>query len=171
MSGIKNRIMVAVLSLSATALVGLALDESYTSAAVIPTRGDVPTLGFGSTTHADGRAVRMGDTTTPAKALARTLQYIQADEADMRNSLDGVALHQAEYDIYIDWRYQYGATAWRGSSMLRELRAGNYPGACQALLRYRFSAGYDCSTPGNRVCAGVWARQQARHAVCMASQS
>jgi lysozyme len=171
MSAIKNRIMVAVLSLSATALVGLALDESYTSAAVIPTRGDVPTLGFGSTTHADGRAVRMGDTTTPAKALARTLQYIQADEADMRKSLDGVALHQAEYDIYIDWRYQYGATAWRNSSMLRELRAGNYPGACQALLKYRFSAGYDCSTPGNRICAGVWTRQQARHAACMAAQS
>jgi lysozyme len=167
----KGRIIVAALSLSATALVGLALDESYTSAAVIPTRGDVPTLGFGSTTHADGRAVRMGDTTTPAKALARTLQYIQADEADMRKSLDGVALHQAEYDIYIDWRYQYGASAWRSSSMLRELRAGNYPGACQALLRYRFSAGYDCSTPGNRVCAGVWTRQQARHAVCMAAQS
>ena len=167
----KNRIIVAALSLSAAGLVGLALDESYTGAAVIPTRGDVPTMGFGSTTHADGRPVRMGDTTTPAKALARTLQYVQADEADMRRTLDGVALHQAEYDVYIDWRYQYGATAWRNSSMLRELRAVNYRGACQALLRYRFSAGYDCATPGNRVCAGLWTRQQARHAACMAAQS
>lgn len=166
----KTRIIVATLSLSAAGLVGLALDESYTGGAVIPTRGDVPTLGFGSTTHADGRPVRMGDTTTPAKALARTLQYVQADEADMRRTLDGVALHQAEYDVYIDWRYQYGATAWRNSSMLRELRAGNYPGACQALLRYRFSAGYDCATPGNRVCSGVWTRQKARHASCMAAQ-
>ena len=43
--------------------------------------------------------------------------------------------------------------------------------ACQALLRYRFSAGYDCSTPGNRICPGVWTRQQARHAACMAAQS
>ena len=170
MSGMKNRIMVAVLSLSATGLVGLALDESYTSAAVIPTRGDVPTLGFGSTTHADGRPVRMGDTTTPAKALARTLQYIQVDEADMRKTLNGVALHQAEYDVYIDWRYQYGATKWRTSSMLRELRAGNYPAACHALLEYKKSAGYDCSTPGNKICAGVWTRQLKRHAQCMAAQ-
>lgn len=167
----KSRIIVAVLSLSAAAFVGLTLDESYTSVAVIPTRGDVPTLGFGSTTREDGRAVRMGDTTTPPKALARTLQYIQADEADMRRTLDGVALHQAEYDVYIDWRYQYGATAWRSSSMLRELRAGNYPAACQALLKYRFSAGFDCSTPGNRICAGVWTRQLKRHAACMAAQS
>ena len=167
----KTRIIVAALSLSAAAFVGLTLDESYTSAAVIPTRGDVPTLGFGSTTHADGRPVRMGDTTTPPKALARTLQYIQVDEADMRKTLEGVALHQTEYDTYIDWRYQYGATAWRNSSMLRELRAGNYPAACNSLLRYRFSAGFDCSTPGNRVCAGVWARQLKRHAACMAAQS
>ena len=165
----RGRIIVAALSLSAAAFVGLTLDEGYTSAAVIPTRGDVPTLGFGSTTHADGRAVKLGDTTTPPKALARTLLYVQADETDMRKTLDGLALHQAEYDIYIDWRYQYGATAWRNSSMLRELKAGNHSAACQALLRYRYSAGYECSTPGNRMCAGVWTRQQARHAQCVAA--
>lgn len=167
----KGRIIVAALSLSAMGLVGLAMDENYVGQAMIPTKGDVPTLGFGSTTHADGRPVRLGDTTTPSKALARTLQYIQVDETDMRKTLEGVALHQAEYDVYIDWRYQYGATAWRNSSMLRELRAGNYPAACQALLKYRFSAGYDCSTPGNRVCAGVWTRQIKRHAACMEAQS
>lgn len=164
------RIAVAVLSLGAAAFVALTTDESYTGTAVIPTKGDVPTLGFGSTTHADGRPVRMGDTTTPPKALQRTLLYIQADEADMRRTLDGVALHQAEYDVYMDWRYQYGATAWRNSSMLRELRGGNYPAACNALLAYRFSAGYDCSTPGNRICAGVWTRQLKRHAKCMEAQ-
>lgn len=167
----KSRIAAAALTLSAAAFVGLINSEGYTDKAVIPTRGDVPTLGFGSTTHADGRPVRMGDSTTPPKALARTLQYIQADEADMRKTLEGVALHQAEYDTFLDWRYQFGATAWRNSSMLRELRAGNYPAACQALLRYRFSGGYDCSTPGNRVCAGVWTRQLKRHASCMEAQS
>jgi len=166
----KNRIVVAALSLSAMGFVGLINSEGYSDQAIIPTKGDVPTLGFGSTTRADGSPVRMGDTTTPQKALQRTLAYVQADEADMRATLEGVALYQAEYDVYIDWRYQYGATAWRSSSMLRELRAGNYPAACQALLRYRFSAGYDCSTPGNRICPGVWKRQQARHAACMAAQ-
>lgn len=166
----RARVVVAALSLSAAGLVGLAMEESYVGQAMIPTKGDVPTLGFGSTTHVDGRPVRMGDTTTPAKALARTLQYVQLDEADMRKTLEGIELYQAEYDVYIDWRYQYGATAWRNSSILRELRAGNHPAACQALLKYRFSAGYDCSTPGNRVCAGVWTRQQARHASCMAVQ-
>ncbi|WP_025915810.1 lysozyme [Herminiimonas sp. CN] len=164
------RVIVTALTLSAAAFVGIATSEGYTDRAVIPTRGDVPTLGLGSTTHEDGRAVRMGDTTTPVKAIQRTLTYMQKDESDMRRSLDGVALHQAEYDVYMDWRYQYGATKWRNSSMLRDLRAGNYTAACNDLLEYKFSAGYDCSTPGNKVCAGVWTRQLKRHAQCMGAQ-
>lgn len=164
-----QRIAVAVLTLSASAFVGMATSEGYAERATIPTQGDVPTLGLGSTTHADGRAVRLGDTTTPVKAMQRTLLYVQADEADMRRTLEGVALHQAEYDVYMDWRYQFGATAWRNSSMLRDLRSGAYEAACNDLLKYKFSAGYDCSTPGNTRCRGVWTRQLERHAQCMAT--
>ncbi len=29
---------------------------------------------------------------------------------------------------------------------------------------------FDCSAPGNKVCRGVWTRQQARHAACMEAQ-
>lgn len=169
-AGKASRALVAGLSFSAAGLVGLVLHESYTDTAIIPTKGDVPTMGFGSTTHADGRRVRLGDRTTPPKALARTLAYLQDAEAEMKRTLDGVALHQAEYDVYVDWRYQYGGAAWARSSMLRELRQGNYVAACKALLLYRFSAGYDCSTPGNRICQGVWTRQLERHNKCMAVQ-
>lgn len=161
------RIAIAALSLSAAGFVGLITHEGYTDRAVIPTKGDVPTVGFGSTTRADGTPVQMGDTTTPVKAVQRTLAYIQDAEAEMKATLQGVELFQAEYDVYVDWRYQFGGAAWRRSSMLRELKAGNYRAACDALLRYRFSAGYDCSTPGNKVCAGVWKRQQERHAQCI----
>lgn len=164
------RIIVAMLSLSAAAFVGIATSEGYTDHAVIPTVGDRPTVGLGSTTREDGSAVRMGDTTTPIKAIKRTLNYVQADEADMHKTLEGVALYQAEYDVYMDWRYQYGATKWRNSAMLRDLRAGEYKAACDDLLKYKYSAKYDCSTPGNKRCAGVWARQLKRHARCMAVQ-
>ena len=40
-----------------------------------------------------------------------------------------------------------------------------------ALLAYRFSGGYDCSTPGNKRCAGVWTRQLERYETCMELQS
>ena len=43
---------VAGMTLSAAALVGILLHEGYTDRAVIPVKGDVPTIGFGTTTSA-----------------------------------------------------------------------------------------------------------------------
>lgn len=161
---------IAGLSLSAAALVGLVMSESYTDKAVIPTKNDRPTVGFGSTFHADGRPVKMGDTITPVRALVTAQAHISKEERIFRESLPGVELHQGEYDIYQNWTYQYGSGAWTRSGMRRKLLASDYKGACDALLAYKFSGGYDCSTPGNKRCAGVWTRQLERHAACMALQ-
>ena len=150
--------------------IGLAVDEYYTSKAVIPTKNDRPTVGFGSTFHEDGSPVKMGDTTTPVRALIKAQAHISREETKFRASLPGVALHQAEYDNFMDWVYQYGTGAWGKSSMRRHLLAGNYPAACNALLLYKFSGGHDCSIPGNKICAGVWTRQIERHQKCMEAQ-
>ncbi|HEY5801853.1 MAG TPA: lysozyme [Burkholderiaceae bacterium] len=166
----KLRTAVGALSLSAAALVSIFASEGYTDTAVIPTKNDRPTVGLGSTFHEDGRAVQMGDRITPVRAIVLAAGHIGAEEARFRSSLPGVALHQAEYDLYMDWVYQYGTGAWSKSSMRRELIAGRYGAACDALLLYRKAGGYDCSVPGNKVCAGVWTRQQARHKKCMEAQ-
>lgn len=166
----KARIAVGSLALSAAALVGLVTHESYTERAVIPTRNDRPTVGFGSTAWEDGRAVRMGDTITPPRAIAVTAAHLAREETVFRASLPGVTLTQGEYDVYVDWVYQFGTGAWSSSSMRRELLAGNHLAACRALLRYKFSGGFDCSIPGNRVCAGVWTRQKERFAKCLEAQ-
>lgn len=166
------RVAVAVLSLSAAGFVAILEREGYTDQAVIPTKGDVPTYGFGSTTREDGTPVRMGDRTTPVRAAKRSLAYLQAAEAEMKATLEGVELTQAEYDLYLDWRYQFGGGNWRKSSMLRELRAGNYRAACDALLLYRRQGGRDCSLPENwgpTGCKGVWTSQLKRHARCVAA--
>ena len=187
-----NRILVAALTLSAAGLVGIVTDESYTDRAIIPTKNDRPTVGFGSTFHEDGRPVKLGDTTTPPRALVKALAHVSKEEARFRQSLEGAILTQGEFDVFMDWVYQYGMGAWATSSMRQGVLAGEYRKACDGLLEYRFltsatatpgwqpyrwdSAGkpirwrFDCSTPGNKVCAGVWTRQQARHARCMAEQ-
>lgn len=167
--GVSPRQLVAMLSLSAAGLVGLVMHEGYSSRAIIPVKGDVPTVGFGSTRHEDGRPVRMGDTVTPQNALAKAHAHISREEKVFRASLPGVFLTQAEYDLYMDWVYQYGTGAWAKSGMRRELLAGRHRAACDVLLRYRYVSGYDCSTPGNRRCPGVWTRQQQRHAQCIAA--
>ncbi|OKO47378.1 glycoside hydrolase family protein [Pseudomonas sp. BTN1] len=167
---IRQRIAVAALSLSAAGFATWQASEGYTQVAVIPTKGDLPTIGHGSTRYEDGQPVRMGDTITPARAevLARNLNS-QA-EKQFAASLPGVKLHQAEFDIYMDFVGQYGIGTWLKGSPRRDLLAGNYAQACRDLLKYRYAAGFDCSTPGNKRCAGVWTRQLERHAKCMAAQ-
>ena len=125
----------------------------------------------------------MGETTTPVAALKKARAHIEGEERRFRASLPGVLLSQAEYDAYIDFVYQYGSGAWSASTMRKKLLAGDARGACDALLSYRFitstkshGAGwvrsgsrwkFDCSTPGNKTCIGVWTRQKERHAKCV----
>lgn len=164
------RVIASALTLSALAFVGLLTDEGYTDTAVIPTKNDRPTVGFGSTYRDNGAPVKMGDTITPVRAVQRASAHISSEEAKFRATISNVALYQAEYDTYVDWSYQFGIGAWSKSSMRRHLIEGNYRAACDALLLYKRSGGYDCSIPGNKVCAGVWTRQLARHKKCMEAQ-
>lgn len=170
----RARIAVAVMSLSMSGFVGLTISEHYTDRAIIPTKNDRPTVGFGSTFHEDGRPVKLGDTTTPVRALVKAKAHIDKEEAIFRNSLVGASLHQAEFDLYMDWVYQYGTGRWRSSSMRREVLIGNYVAACDALRLYKYSGGHDCSDPKNwgkgGDCKGVWTRQLERHQTCMEAQ-
>ena len=168
------RVSVAALTLSAAGFATWQASEGFTATAVIPTRGDVPTIGHGSTRYEDGTPVRLGDapiTRQRAQQLARNLH--SEEEARFKASLPGVSLYPGEYDLYLDFVGQYGIGNWRTSSMRRHLLAGDYLRACQALPQWRFQAGRDCRLPQNwgpKGCKGVWTRQQKRHADCMAMQ-
>lgn len=171
---IRKRIAVAALSISAAGFAAWQANEGFTSQAVIPTKGDVPTIGHGSTRYEDGTKVKLGDTITRERAAVLARNLMAKDEREFAASLPGVKLHQAEYDVYLDFVGQYGVGNWRGSSMRRELLAGQYANACRALLKYRYAAGYDCSTlvdgKPNKRCWGVWDRQVQRFNKCMGAQ-
>ena len=171
----RQRIAAALLTISAAGFAGWMASEGYSPVPYIPTKGDLPTVGHGSTRYEDGTPVKLTDppiTRERAEQLARNL--MAKDEQLFRASLPGVKLFQAEYDLYLDFVGQYGIGNWRSSSMRRHLLAGEYPKACDALLQWRKAGGYDCSTlvngkPNNR-CWGVWARQMDRHAKCWRAQ-
>ncbi|MDT6962895.1 glycoside hydrolase family protein [Cupriavidus sp. SZY C1] len=167
---LKQRIAVAALTMSAAGFAGWQASEGFTDHAVIPTKGDVPTIGHGSTRYEDGRPVRMDDTITRERAAILARNLMTADEKRFVASLPGVKLHQEEFDVYMDFVGQFGIGNWRASSMRRDLLMGDYVGACNALLLYKYSAGYDCSTPGNKRCYGVWTRQLDRNRKCLESQ-
>lgn len=164
-----KRSHVAGFALSASALVGLIAHEGYTEKAVIPVKGDRPTVGFGSTFKEDGSPVKIGDTITPQKAIARTLIHVQKDETKLRSCVTA-PLSQVEYDLMVGFAYQYGAAKLCASPIVKQANAGNYAASCEGYLQYKKVDGYDCSTPGNKRCPGVWARSQERYKTCMAAQ-
>ncbi|MEN5171575.1 glycoside hydrolase family protein [Acinetobacter higginsii] len=166
----KTKLSVLLLAASAAFFTAVKIDEGYTAKPVIPVPGDRPTQGHGATFKPDGTAVKMSD---PPITRATADKWLRLDvakrEVPFKNSLKGVKLSQAEYDVYLDFTYQYGTTAFANSSMLRNLKAGNYKAACESLLKYKYVAKRDCSIRSNR-CYGVWTRQLERYDKCMGAQ-
>jgi lysozyme len=164
------KVAIAALSLSAAAFVGLATKEYYTDTAVIPIPGDRPTVGFGSTFNENGTPVKLGDKTTPVKALRMSLAHIAKDELRLKRCVTG-EMSQAEYDILVDFAYWRGSAGACRSEVVRSINTGDYIGACEAYLNLdsRQAAGKDCAIASNR-CRGVWLRAQERHKKCMAAQ-
>ena len=160
---------VAALSVSAALLVSLIVKEGYTERAVVPVEGDRPTYGFGSTFKDDGSPVKMGDRTNPVESIQRSLSHVQKDERGLKKCVTA-PLSQVEYDLMVDFSYQYGVARLCGSSMVRLANAGDYAGSCRGYLQYKKVAGYDCSTPGNKRCFGVWTRSLERYNDCMEAQ-
>lgn len=170
----KFRVAVATLSVSAAGLLATLGAEGFRASPYVPTQGDVPTIGYGSTVYEDGRRVTLADPpVTRERALQLVRNHKNKDEAMFKASLPGVLLHQEEYDLYLDFTYNFGIGNWRSSSMRTHLLAGRYPQACEALLMWKRQGGRDCSKPENwgpKGCKGVWTRQLERHKKCMEAQ-
>jgi lysozyme len=165
----KARAVVAALSLSAAAFLGIIQQEGWTEQAIVPVKGDVPTVGPGLTKREDGSPVQLGDTIKPVDGVRRSLLHIQKDEAGIKRCVTA-PLTQVEYDTMVDFAYQYGVQTLCNSTMAREANRGNYVASCAGYLLYKRVAGYDCSTPGNRRCPGVWTRSLKRYNACMGAQ-
>jgi GH24 family phage-related lysozyme (muramidase) len=169
--GMKQRVAVSLLAISAGGFSAWKAHEGFTDTAIIPTKGDVPTLGYGSTHYGDGTRVKMGDKITREQADVLARKLMKKDELFLQKSLNGtVKLYQEEFDVYLDFIGQYGQANWTGKSIQKELLKGNYAQACKNLLKYKYSAGYDCSIPGNKICYGSWERQLDRYGKCMSVQ-
>lgn len=157
----KARMVAAGLTLSAAGFITLAVKEGYTNNAIIPVKGDVPTVGFGQT-----KGVKLGDTTTPVRALIRFQDEIDSYEDAVRTCAN-VPMYQKEYDLWVDMTYNIGPGAFCKSTMAKKLNAGDYKGACDAILLYKYANKNDCSTPNNKVCGGLWQRRLADHNKCL----
>ena len=170
-----SRIAIAALALSATGLVYIAQREGYSEKSYPdPVRGaKVPTVGFGTTT-----GVKMGDTLPPVRALVRLRADASEYELALKRCLS-VPMHQREWDAYVGLAYNVGTTAvckntdrTGPSTIARRLQAGDYTGACDAILLYDRAGPVRrpqdiCSHPDNRTCRGVWTDRLQLRAMCL----
>ena len=144
---------IAAISLSATALVAIVLHEGYKDNAYIPLAGDIPTIGFGTTS-----GVKLGDRTTPEKALQMAMRDVQSYEGAVKSCVK-VPLSQNEYDAFISLSYNIGTGAFCKSTLVKKLNAGDYEGACKQILLWDKFNG--------KPLAGLTKRRQEEYKKCL----
>lgn len=151
-----ERRTIAMLTLSASALVGILMHEGYSDKAYTPVKGDVATIGFGTTA-----GVKMGDTIKPPQAVARALVDVQKFEGALKTCVK-VPLTQGEYDAFISLSYNIGSSKFCGSTLVKVLNHGEYDAACKQILRWdRFKG---------KPVAGLTKRRQVEYQQCKGAE-
>lgn len=136
---------------SASVLVGVAVHEGYSGTAYRDGAG-VATVGFG---QADG--VKIGDTTTPVRALVKLQESLDEHAKGMVQCIH-VPISQGEYDAYLDFTYNVGVSAFCHSTLNKKLNSSDYDGACKELLKW--------DTAGGKVVPGLLKRRQEEYDQC-----
>jgi lysozyme len=106
------------------------------------------TVGFGHT----GPDVKPGMTITKEQAEMLLRDDVRFAEIGVR-SYTTVPLTQSQFDALVDFAYNCGIGAMRGSTMLKKLNSRDYLGASEELLRW--------NRAGGKVMAGLTKRREA----------
>jgi len=125
-----ERMRVASLSLTASALISIAVHEGFRSEAYTPVKGDVATIGFGTTDN-----VKLGDKITVERALIKLLQDTNKFEQAVKRCAD-VPMYAYEYSAYVSLTYNIGENAFCKSTLVKKLKAYDYDGACKEILKW-----------------------------------
>lgn len=148
---IKQRVAVALLSLSFGGGVGILGHEAFRSQPYQDAVG-VWTDGFGNT-----KDVNPNKPVTVERALVQALEHSKDFEGAIKRCVT-VPLHQHEFDAYVSLTYNIGQTAFCKSTLVRKLNAGDYAGACAEISKW--------IRAGGRVLNGLVKRRAAERAMC-----
>ena len=152
MSGKNIRLGIGALGISATVLVSIALHEGYREEAYQDAVG-VATVGYGETA-----GVRMGDRTTPERALVQLLKSTEKHAGAIRQCIK-VPLYQHEFDAYVSLAYNIGPGNFCRSTLVKKLNAKDYTGACREIKRW--------NRVGGKVLPGLTKRREKEYRLCM----
>lgn len=128
---------------------GFSKDQYYDGAGVA-------TICYGET-----KGVKVGETRTKAQC-DRQLQESISSHAKVFDGIPSSTPDVVALGV-LDMAYNIGVTGFNNSKVKKAIIKGDYRMASKYVLEWKYitrnGKKYDCSTPGNKVCYGLWKRR------------
>ncbi|WOE33064.1 MULTISPECIES: lysozyme [unclassified Acinetobacter] len=86
------------------------------------------TIGFGTTIYPNGQKVKKGDTCTEAQAKQYMRNDLKVFEQTVNDAVT-IVLTQNQFDALVSLTYNIGSGAFKNSTLLKKLNAGDIKGA------------------------------------------
>lgn len=96
--------------------------------AYLPTKNDVPTIGFGTTVYSNGRRVKLGDVITQQQAEQELRTQLAKFQSFVVSKLK-VPVNQNQLDALTSLAYNIGQGAFANSTLLKKVNSGDFLGA------------------------------------------
>ncbi|MCE9886967.1 lysozyme [Obesumbacterium proteus] len=98
------------------------------------------TIGYGWTQPIDGKVISKGMAINQQKADALLLQGVELS-VNCVNDLLLVSVNQDQFDALVDFAYNLGINALKGSTLLKKINAGDYIGAANEFHKWNKAGG------------------------------
>ena len=116
----------------------------------------VATICYGET-----KGVKPGEVRTRAQCDAQLVKSVSA-HAEVFDGIPASTPDVVALGV-LDMAYNIGVTGFNNSKVKKAIIKGDYRMAGQYVLEWKYitrnGKKYDCSTPGNKVCYGLWKRR------------
>jgi GH24 family phage-related lysozyme (muramidase) len=142
--------------LGTAAVTTVKVNEGYSEKAYYDS-AKIATICYGET-----KGVKMGMVKTKAQCNAQLKESL-ADHARVLDKFPSSTPDVVALGV-LDMGYNVGVYGFNSSQVKAYALKGDYKAAGQAVLKWKYitikGKKYDCSTPGNKICAGLWERRK-----------
>lgn len=101
----------------------------------------IPTIGYGSTRYANGRAVRLSDPPITEEVANEILYATLGEYENAVSRYVTVPINQNQFDALVDFAYNAGTQNLRTSTLLKQLNKGNYDKAADEFGKWVYGGG------------------------------
>jgi lysozyme len=136
MAATPNRTPIARIIISTVLASTVMLYEHFVPDAMIPIKGDVPTIGYGTTVNPDtGKPVKLGDKIDRKTADRYLMKDLDVFKTGLAKCVKA-PLSENEFNAFMSLTYNIGVSAICNSSIPSKLNLGQYDAACKTILQF-----------------------------------